>query len=96
MNIQLSGKYSLGYDGMGYTLYLRREKPRMNRGILEEFTVEGYYGTLDQVAHGLYRHGVHAPAIETVDELRKLQQDFVGTINPILTRTIATADDSDD
>jgi hypothetical protein len=80
MRLQLTDRHLLEYDGMGYILRVRPKKPYMNKGKLVEWDTEGYYGNLEQVSTGLYRHEVHASGIETVKQLISLQKEFVASI----------------
>jgi hypothetical protein len=96
MKIMLTDKHMLEYDGMGYTLQIRYDVPRMKKGKLEEFGIEGFYGNLDQVAHGLYRHEVHAAGIETVAELIRLQREFVDAVVSTVRAAIAIPTDFDE
>jgi hypothetical protein len=96
MKIQLTDLHRLEYDGMGYILQIKLKVPHINRDQLVEWKVEGYYGNLDQVADGLYRHEVHAAGIETVEELIRLQREFVDAVVSTVRATIAVPKDFDE
>lgn len=93
MRIQLTDRHQLEYDGMGYILRVRSINPPMGVG---EWDIEGFYGDLSQVARGLYRHGVHASGVETVEQLILLQKAFVNTIISNVRGWKAPPDDPDD
>ena len=96
MRIQLTDQHLIEYDGMGYILRVRPKIPYMSKGKLIEWDIEGFYGDLSQVAHGLYRHEVHASGVKTLEQLISLQQEFATIITSFLRGVEAGAGHSAD
>lgn len=96
MRIQLTDEHILEYDGMGYILYVKMKTPRIKNGKLKEWDTEGYYGTIEQVSVGMYRHKVHASGVTTVKELVELQNEFRKAITTYLHHAVARQTDFDD
>lgn len=85
MKIQLTETERLEIDELGYTLFtLRETRNRRTGNLVTKWHNEGYYGTLEQVAHGMHRHKFQATSIATVEEMIRAQNEFVTQYSALL------------
>lgn len=83
MRIDLSSGYLIVYEDGGYTLKQNREVEKVDKKtnkktgetVMQDIT-EGYYGTIHQAVVGAYKHKIHGAAIDTLEQLEKLQKEF--------------------
>lgn len=76
-------------DELGYTLFVKheREKQRNVGGVYEktgekstEWVADGFYGSIAQAIAGLHRRKYQATAIDSIEALQALQDDFVRNV----------------
>lgn len=77
MTIMLTPEYKITCDSMGWTLYaLITTEDKKTGADKQTWRTEGYYGDLSQAVTGAYRHKLHEKAIQSIEELKRLENDF--------------------
>jgi hypothetical protein len=76
MKIMLGDDYRIDYDGLGYTLMALKAKQDKAGAVDLVWEPEGFYGTIAQSVDGAYRHGIHGMNLDTLEQLKCLQEAF--------------------